>query len=127
MKSVRGAKLARCKAALSSSLFILNPVFQTALLKFSDLCCKMQSQLLLQQVPPAPVSLQGFLEYQEEHVEKCKVEIKEMADEALEVITDACKQSLARLEKELAEVSSGRHQCVLFVASRAQHHIFSIE
>lgn len=101
---MRGAKLARCKAALSSSLFILNPVFQSALLKFSDLCCTAEGQLLLQPVPPAPISLQEFLESQEEHVEKCKEELAETADEALECVTDACKQSLAQLEKELAEV-----------------------
>lgn len=103
-KSVRGVKLARCKAALSSSLFILNPVFQKALLTFSDLCCTVENQLLLQSVPAGPISLQDFLESQEEHVEKCKEELAEMADEALECVTDACKQSLAKLEKELAEV-----------------------
>ena len=103
-KSVRGAKLARCKASLSSSLFILNPVFQSALLKFSDLCCNVEGQLLLQPVPPEPVSLQGFLESQEDHVERCKEELAGMADEALECVTDVCKQSLAQLEKELAEV-----------------------
>jgi hypothetical protein len=124
IKSVRGAKLARCKAALSSSLFILNPVFQSPLLKFNALCCKVESQLLMRQVPPVPISLQGFLESQEEHVEECKVELKELADEALEVITDACKQSLAQLEKELAEVSSHCYcKCAAYCLLCAAEHL----
>jgi hypothetical protein len=103
-KSVRGAKRARCKAALSSSLFILNPVFQSALLQFSELCCTVAGKLLLQPVPEGPVSFKDFLESQEHHVGNCREELSKVADQSLLCVTQACKQSLVQLEKELAEV-----------------------
>lgn len=104
-KAVRGAKFARCKAALTSSLFILSPVFQKALLHFSGMCCQIRDKLLLRAIPDRPACFGDFLQHQEQHLEVCRDELEAVAEDALTCVTDTCKVSLAELEKELAEVS----------------------
>jgi hypothetical protein len=103
-KAVRGSKVARCKAALEKNLFILNPVFQGALHDFNGLCCALESQSLLKEVGNKPVKYSDFLAEQLEHVERCKESLEETAIAALACVRNACKESLAALERELAEV-----------------------
>lgn len=68
------------------------------------MCCHIRDKLLLQAIPDSPACFRDFLHHQEEHLGGCKDELEAVAEDALTCVTDACKVSLAELEKELAEV-----------------------
>jgi cell division septum initiation protein DivIVA len=103
-KSVRGTKIARCKAALKKNLFILNPVFQAAMLQLNKLCADISREQLFAVESGHAYQLSSFVDAQQELQESGQETLSAFADAALECIMNACQASLAELEASLAEV-----------------------
>ena len=99
--SVRYGKMKKAAKALEKKLFWMNPTFQKALNEIRSMCIDLAGFKLLSFEPGVLYTLDDFLANQQAQGEIVADHLQEFWGDALQVVQDACAETLESLEEKL--------------------------
>jgi len=104
---VRRKKIAHARASLENNLFLLNPIFQSALGDIRSRCVDVGSMLMHQVDAGDTKPLGEMLQAQRERKDECAEALQAFSRENAAVTAEACRDALEAPQARLAEQSAG--------------------